>query len=53
MTDLDYDLFADDEAEDKETIDELKKANKAKNKSFNSIINKKKLSKYELEDVMV
>jgi len=53
MKDLNYDLFVDDEAEDKETIEELKKVNKAKSRSFNSIINKKKLSKYELEAVMV
>ncbi len=53
MKDLDYDLFIDDEAEDEETIDELKKINKEKSKNFSSIINKKKLSKYELDDVMV
>ena len=52
MKDIDYDSLLDEE-EDEETLDELKKANKAKSRSFTSIINKKKLSKYELEEVMV
>ena len=42
----------DDEVEDEETIDELKKSNKEKTKNFSTVINKKKLSKYELDDVM-
>lgn len=45
-----YDLES--EAEDEEIIGELKKAVKTKNK-FDIIINKKKLSKYELDDLMV
>ena len=53
MKDVDYAFFQDEEAEDEETIEELKKANKAKRRSFSAIINKKKLSKYELDEVMV
>ncbi len=53
MKDLDYDLFVDNEAEDEETIVELKKANKEKSKNFSAVINKKKLTKYELDEVMV
>ncbi len=42
----------DDEVEDEETIEELKKSNKEKNKNFSAVINKKKLSKYELDEIM-
>ncbi|MBI2133200.1 hypothetical protein HYU11_00810 [Candidatus Woesearchaeota archaeon] len=53
MKDIDYDLFIDNEEDsDKETIEELKKANKSRNKSFATILNKKKLSKLELDEVM-
>lgn len=52
MKDVDYNFLADDEAEDEETIEELKKANKARHKCFAAVINKKKLSRYELEEVM-
>ncbi|MBI3034664.1 hypothetical protein HYY72_05900 [Candidatus Woesearchaeota archaeon] len=51
MENPDYGFLIDEE-EDEETLDELKKANKARSRSFSSVINKKKLSKYELDEVM-
>jgi len=51
MKDFGYDFFDGEEA-DEETIEELKKANKQNSRSFSSVINKKKLSKQELDDVM-
>lgn len=53
MKDIDYSFPADEEAEDEEALQELKKANKARHKSFAAVINRKKLSRYELEEVMV
>ncbi|GEM_PF-4415411 len=53
MKSFDYSFPADGEAEDEEALQELKKANKARHKSFAAVINKKKLSRYELEEVMV
>lgn len=50
MTDEFAELLNDEE--DEETIEELKKNNKTRHKNFASIINKKKLNKYELDDVM-
>ena len=46
-----FDIF--DDEQDDETMDELKRVSKAKTKTFTSIINKKKLSKYELDEVML
>ena len=51
MSDFDYDFMSDDNADD-DTIEELKKTNKSK-KSFSEVINKKKLSKYDLDEVML
>ncbi|MBI3052097.1 hypothetical protein HYY74_06630 [Candidatus Woesearchaeota archaeon] len=44
--------FLVDEEEDEETIEELKKLSKARHRSFSQVINKKKLTKYELDEVM-
>lgn len=52
MTDFDYDFFV-EEAQDEDAIEELKSSKKEKRKSFAAIINKKKLSRYELDEVMV
>ena len=52
MKDFDYDFLADDESEDKETIEALKKVSRAKQKSFTAVINKRKLSRYELDELM-
>jgi len=41
------------EAQDEEILSEIESKKKAAKKSFSSVINKKKLSKYELEEVMV
>ncbi len=40
------------EEADEEILDEIEQRKKAARKSFSSIINKRKLSKYELDDVM-
>ena len=41
------------EAQDEEILSEIESKKKAAKKSFSSVINKKKLNKYELEEVMV
>ena len=41
------------EAQDEEILNAIEAKKRAAKKSFSSIVNKKKLSKYELEEVMV
>lgn len=50
-----FDLLEEIEHEEKdgEILDEIEQRKKAARKSFSSVINKKKLSKYELDEVMV
>ncbi len=41
------------EEQDGEILEEIEEKRKATRKSFSSIVNKKRLSKYELDEVMV
>ncbi len=41
------------EEQDGEILEEIEEKKKAARKSFSSIVNKRKLSKYELDEVMV
>ena len=52
MKDKEFD-FIREEPEDEETMEELKKLSKQKNKNFASVINKKKLNRYDLDEVML
>lgn len=51
MRENDYEL-ADEDAEDSEILQEIKKSARAKSKAFAAIINKKKLRRYELDELM-
>lgn len=51
MADFDYDFFNEEEV-DEEQMASIKKTTKERRKNFTSVINKKKLSKYELDDLM-
>ncbi len=41
------------EEDDEEILEEIEEKKKAARKSFSSVVNKRKLSKYELDEVMV
>ena len=49
------DLFEEmqNEEQDDEILEEIEERKKAARKSFSSIVNKRKFSKYELDEVMV
>lgn len=53
MTDIDLFEELQHEEQDGEILEEIEEKKKAARKSFSSIVNKKKLSKYELDELMV